>query len=115
MTQRRPSWRTDKRKTAERGYGGKWQRARKVFLDANPLCERCEAAGRMEPATVVNHRIPHRGDLKLFWNRKNWEPTCKRHHDSDIQREERSGLVRGNDRNGRPLDPSHAWNRPNQD
>ena len=79
-----PSWRSDKRKTAERGYGGKWQRERATFLDANPLCERCERLGRMTPSTVVNHRIPHRGDMKQFWDRKNWEPACKPHHDGDI-------------------------------
>lgn len=105
-----PSWRTDKRKTAERGYGSKWQRARTQFLEKHPNCERCEREGRIEPATVVNHRAPHRGDTKLFWDRKNWEPSCKRHHDSDIQREERSGVIKGVDRSGRPADPRHPWN-----
>ncbi|MAW99535.1 MAG: HNH endonuclease [Sphingomonas sp.] len=105
-----PSWRNDKRKTAERGYGGKWQRERRVFLDENPLCERCEREGRIEPATVVNHRQPHRGNQRLFWDRKNWEPSCKRHHDSDIQREERTGVAKGVDARGRPTDPAHPWN-----
>ncbi|QQN73943.1 HNH endonuclease signature motif containing protein [Croceicoccus sp. YJ47] len=105
------SWRDDRRKTAERGYGSKWQRERLVFLDQHPLCERCEADGRVEAATVVNHRIPHKGNMKLFWDRSNWEATCKRHHDSDIQREERSGVVKGNGRDGRPTDPCHPWNR----
>jgi 5-methylcytosine-specific restriction enzyme A len=73
------------------------------------LCERCEAQGKVEPATVVNHRIPHRGDQRLFWDRTNWEPACKPHHDSTIQAEERSGIVRGTDAAGRPLDPSHPW------
>lgn len=106
-----PSWRADKRKTAERGYGGKWQRARTAFLSAHPMCERCAREGVSTIATVVNHRIPHRGDIKLFWDRKNWEPACKRHHDSDIQREERSGIVKGVDIKGRPIDPNHPWNR----
>lgn len=106
-----PSWRNDKRTAAERGYGGKWQKARLTFLAANPLCCRCEAKGRLIPATVVNHRIPHRGDLKLFWDRKNWEPVCKPCHDGPIQREERSGIVHGTGRDGRPLDPAHPWNR----
>lgn len=106
-----PSWRSDKRTSAERGYGAKWQRARLAFLDDNPMCERCEVKGVQTPATVVNHRVPHKGDLKLFWDRKNWEPTCKPHHDGEIQREERTGIVRGTGRDGRPLDPSHPWNR----
>ncbi|WP_236555108.1 hypothetical protein [Novosphingobium sp. 9U] len=66
-----PSWRSDKRSSSERGYGRKWKKARVAFLDANPLCIGCEAKGRAVPATVVNHRTPHRGDLKLFWDRKN--------------------------------------------
>lgn len=106
-----PSWRHDKRSSSERGYGSKWQKARLAFLASNPLCIRCEAKGRAVPATVVNHRIPHRGDLKLFWDRKNWEPVCKLHHDGEIQREERSGIVHGTGRDGRPLDPAHPWNR----
>lgn len=105
------SWRTDRRKTAERGYGGKWQRERLRFLDDNPICERCDAEGRATPATVVNHRTPHRGNQKLFWDRKNWESACERHHNSDIQREERSGIRKGHDASGRPIDPAHPWNR----
>ena len=23
---------------------------------------------------MVDHIIPHRGDMKLFWDRKNWQP-----------------------------------------
>lgn len=106
-----PSWRNDKRTAAERGYGSKWQKARRTFLDANPLCVRCDVKGRTTVATVVNHRIPHKGDSKLFWDRKNWEPVCKPCHDGEIQREERSGFVVGSDLNGRPLDPLHPWNR----
>ncbi len=108
---REHSWRNDRRKTAERGYGGRWQRERLAFLAMNPVCERCEKEGRVVTATVVNHRIPHRGNEVLFWDRKNWEAACKPHHDGEIQREERSGVVRGIDAGGRPTDPSHPWNR----
>ena len=108
---REPSWRSDRRKTAERGYGGRWQRERLAFLAMNPVCERCEKEGRVVTATVVNHRTPHRGNEVLFWDRKNWEAVCKPHHDGEIQREERSGVVRGVDAGGRPTDPSHPWNR----
>lgn len=70
---------------AQRGYGTKWRQARADFLAAHPVCVRC---GR--PATVVNHKFPHRGDLKLFWRRSNWEPVCKPCHDGPIQSEEKS-------------------------
>jgi 5-methylcytosine-specific restriction protein A len=77
------NWRHDKRKTAARGYGGRWQRAREFFLRKHPLCVMCQAQGRIEIATVVDHIKPHQGDQVLFWNRDNWQPLCKPHHDSD--------------------------------
>jgi 5-methylcytosine-specific restriction protein A len=99
---------------ASRGYGYRWQKARLGFLgkEENALCVYCKKAGRVVAATVVNHRIPHRGDMKLFWDRTNWEPVCKPHHDGLIQSFEKSGRMKGNDTDGRPTDPSHPWNRP---
>jgi 5-methylcytosine-specific restriction endonuclease McrA len=37
------------------------------------------------PATIVHHKTPHRGDRKLFWDRKNWSPVCKPCHDGPLQ------------------------------
>lgn len=87
------SWRDDKT-TAERGYGSRWQEARKHFLRSHPLCVRCQAEGHVRAATVVDHRTPHRGDMALFWNRDNWQSLCATHHSGDKQREERSGRRR---------------------
>lgn len=71
------------RSAAKRGYNSKWQRVRKRYLEAHPLCVMCMAENppRYEKATVVDHKIPHRGDQKLFWDESNWQPLCKRHHD----------------------------------
>lgn len=80
---KQPSWRTDKRKTAERGYGYAWQKARLQFLRANPLCVMCKAQGRVHAAEVVDHIIPHKGDEALFWDESNWQSLCKPHHDTD--------------------------------
>lgn len=82
------SWRTSDQTSAQRGYGYKWQQARALFLKANPLCIRCQAEGRVEAATVVDHITPHRGDQSLFWRRSNWQPLCATHHSRDKQREE---------------------------
>lgn len=84
------SWRADKGKTAERGYGGKWQRERLVFLDANPLCLYCQREGRVTAANVVDHSTPHRGDWSIFWDRKGWVPLCTHCHNSVKQREEKA-------------------------
>ena len=88
------SWRTDKRRTAERGYGGTWQRARKAYLAQHPLCARCERQGIVEPATVVHHTVPHRGDPVIFWDRAKWEGLCATHHNAEAQSEERGGVPR---------------------
>jgi 5-methylcytosine-specific restriction protein A len=32
-------------------------------------------------ATVVDHIIPHKGDMAIFWNKSNHQALCKTHHD----------------------------------
>ena len=65
----------------ERGYGYRWQQAREGYLRSHPLCVAHERKGQVVPATVVDHIIPHRGDMSLFWERSNWQPLCKPCHD----------------------------------
>ena len=66
---------------AARGYNAEWRRARKAFLQKHPLCAVCGKAGKLTPATVVDHIIPHRGNKRLFWDEHNWQPLCKDCHD----------------------------------
>ncbi len=87
------SWRKDKRKTSERGYGYRWQKARKQYLEHNPLCVICKREKRVTLATVVDHKIKHEGNSELFWDESNWQSLCAPHHNSDKQSEERSGRV----------------------
>ena len=88
MTQ---SWR-DGRTTAQRGYGGRWQRARAAFLVRHPLCAFCRRQGRIAIAEVVDHVKPHHGDLTLFWDRNNWQALCKVCHDRDKKRIETGNI-----------------------
>ena len=37
---------------------------------------------------IVDHIIPHRGDLEMFWNQLNHQALCKRCHDSKTARED---------------------------
>ena len=69
------------RSAAGRGYNRAWQRARKEYLSAHPLCVMCMKEGRYKKASVVDHIKPHRGDQVLFWDRSNWQSLCKEHHD----------------------------------
>lgn len=83
------SWRTPAQTSAQRGYGYKWQQAREGYLRNHPLCVMCkEIDGRAVPATVVDHRIPHRGDQALFWDKSNWQSLCAHHHSATKQAEE---------------------------
>ena len=77
--------------STQRGYGYKWQQAREQFLREHPLCEcpECKAGElRVIVATVVDHRIPHKGDKKLFWDRKNWQAMSKPCHDKKTAKED---------------------------
>jgi 5-methylcytosine-specific restriction protein A len=38
--------------------------------------------GRVEPATVVDHIVPHNGNHVLFWRQDNWQPCCDWHHNA---------------------------------
>lgn len=81
-------WRTSTQTSAQRGYGYKWQQARERHLEAHPLCVMCEAEGVFTLGNVVDHKVPHRGDQALFWDRSNWQTLCSSHHSADKQREE---------------------------
>lgn len=59
----------------QRGYSKDWEREAKAFL-AIPENRFC-ACGCGKAATVVDHKIAHRGDRKLFWDRSNWQPMAK--------------------------------------
>lgn len=89
------SWRAGKASSTRRGYGYKWQQARAGYLAKHPLCVYCEQAGRVTEATVVDHRVPHQGDQKIFWDKANWQSLCKPCHDGRKQREERAGDIDG--------------------
>ncbi|WP_441256062.1 HNH endonuclease [Tardiphaga sp. 285_C5_N1_2] len=95
----------------QRGYTHKWDKAAAAFKLANPLCVMCEKRGLVTPVYAVDHIIPHKGDMTLFWDQNNWQSLCRPHHNNDKQHIERNGYQRGVDIDGRPLDPSHPWNR----
>jgi 5-methylcytosine-specific restriction protein A len=75
--ERRPSARA-------RGYDTKWDKESREHLRLHPHCTMCG-----KPASVVDHRIPHKGDMKLFWQRSNWQSLCTHDHNSTKQRIER--------------------------
>ena len=86
LCQQRRKAELDKRRpsASQRGYTNAWTKARASFLGSHPICAMCD-----QPATVVDHIQPHRGNQSLFWNKSNWQPLCAHHHNSAKQRQER--------------------------
>jgi 5-methylcytosine-specific restriction protein A len=39
-------------------YNRRWRAIRSLYISKHPLCELCQAAGRLVPATEVHHKIP---------------------------------------------------------
>lgn len=92
-------------------YTKTWKKRRKDQLDRIPWCEPCKRLGKSRPATVANHKTPHRGNRELFFKGP-IESVCKQCHDQAIQREEREGFSREIDTDGWPTDEAHPFNRP---
>lgn len=80
-------------------YDSRWKRESKAFIKANPFCQcdECKRLNRLMQSEVTDHHIPHKGDIKLFWDRSNWRALNKRCHDRKTARED-GGF--GNDVNG---------------
>ena len=74
--------------SASRGYDYKWQRSRKGFLAKHPLCVHCERLGKVAAATDLDHIVPHRGDMVLFWTRANWQGLCHSCHSRKTAQED---------------------------
>jgi 5-methylcytosine-specific restriction protein A len=87
--------------STQRGYGYRWQKTSKAYLRAHPLCQ-CpdcqEGKIRLLASQVVDHITPHRGDMKLFWDPKNWQAMNKQCHDRKTATED--GGFRGANQGG---------------
>ena len=83
---------TDNRPSASRrGYDRHWQAYRLGYLQANPLCIQCEKAGRLTPATDVDHIKPISGQQDdLFWDSANHQALCHAHHSRKTASEHRT-------------------------
>lgn len=64
-----------------------WKAASKDYLQQHPLCVTCLAEERTEPSTLVDHVIPHRGNMQLFWDPENWQAQCASCHSKKTAKE----------------------------
>ena len=72
----------------------RWQHLRQAVLERDLYT--CSHTGVIlsgaHPAPnspVVHHKVPHKGDERLFWDINNLEAVSKAWHDSEAQAEER--------------------------
>lgn len=77
-----------------RGYNWRWEKARLAYLRRHPLCIMCQKQGITTQADVVDHIIPHKGNMQLFWDQANWQSLCFTHHNQDKQRMDRGSKPR---------------------
>lgn len=71
----------------------RWQKTRlSVFQRDGYTCQRsgvlCTGKHPAPNSPVANHKIPHRGDERLFWDENNIETVAKSVHDAEVQAEE---------------------------
>lgn len=59
-----------------------YRKRRAQFMTMHPLCAVCG-----EPATDLDHIVPHKGNLKLFWDVNNWQSLCHRCHSKKTMKE----------------------------
>lgn len=77
----RNEYEANRESPSKRGYDRAWQKLRKSFLAANPLCLFCDQAGIIRAAEVVDHIEPIRiaPERRLDW--ANLRSLCKPCHD----------------------------------
>ena len=73
----------------------RWTAVRARVLRDHPLCVSCEAAGRTELASQVDHVVPVRVSPDLAFDRANLQPLCTACHAAKSQAERRPGGVGG--------------------
>ena len=56
-------------------------------LAKDPWCAECLKRGEYVPATEVDHVLPHRGNVQLFFDEHNLQSLCKPDHSSKTANE----------------------------
>lgn len=73
----------------------RWIRATRQFKAEHPFCINADKG--LPTCTLVtdvtDHRIPHNGDVRLFWDKTNWQPMCASCHNRKTA-EETHGAAR---------------------
>jgi 5-methylcytosine-specific restriction protein A len=66
----------------------RWRRLRASAFRRDPLCAKCKSLGLVKVGTDADHRIPHDGDPRLFWELSNVQVLCAKHHSAKTRGEQ---------------------------
>ncbi len=90
----------------------RWQKLRRAKLRANPLCEVCEAAGKIVLAHAVDHVVAIRNGGDPFPMLEGLRSLCQAHHNEKTATDLAGGehVFKGCDADGNPIDPAHPFN-----
>lgn len=68
----------------------RWRKLRLIIKGRYPLCVDCLAKEppRYTPTTDIDHEVPHRGNLELFWDERNLRGRCHECHSAKTARGE---------------------------
>lgn len=82
--QQRRAYESQPKRIADRKFlnSAAWRRVRALKLRDNPLCERCQRNGRLEPATHVHHVKERSIHPELALELSNLESLCTSCHSS---------------------------------
>jgi 5-methylcytosine-specific restriction enzyme A len=89
----------------------RWRILRQRMLKHNPLCCTCKSRGKIALASVVDHIVPHGGNLDLFWDTNNLQCLCYHCHNSVKQSYERIGYEKEVGLDGWPVHALHPGNK----
>ncbi len=78
-------------------YDVKWRKESKAYLRTHPVCvcEECRGLYRPLPSNIVDHIVPHKGDIKVFWDKENWQAMNRVCHGRKTAEKEGRWGIRG--------------------
>jgi 5-methylcytosine-specific restriction enzyme A len=90
-------------------HTARWGARRSYQLRVHPLCAMCLRDGVVERASVVDHVVPHNGEINRFWLGE-LQSLCVDHHNRSKQQVEHRGYANDIGNDGFPSDPNHPFN-----
>jgi 5-methylcytosine-specific restriction protein A len=66
----------------------RWKLVREKVLFAFPFCAMCAKLGGNSLSTIVDHIVPHKGNVELFWDLENLQGLCAHCHSVKTSKED---------------------------